>query len=173
MSIKGLALFENYITEEDEINLINGINLSDWNTELTRRTQHYGYKYSYHGGNFLEQSKPIPHFMTNILNRVSIDANRNFDQVIVNEYLPGQGISKHTDNTTFFGDTIISISLGSDIVMIFTNDNIKIEIPLKRRSILILTDESRYIWKHSILSKKTDNRIRRGTRISITFRTKI
>ena len=43
------------------------------------------------------------------------------DQVIVNEYLPGQGISAHIDCEPCFQDTIVSLSLGSSCVMDFTN----------------------------------------------------
>ncbi len=43
----------------------------------------------------------------------------SFDQLIVNEYQPGQGISPHIDNKTLFSDIIVSLSLGSNAVMIF------------------------------------------------------
>ena len=35
------------------------------------------------------------------------------DQLIINEYLPGQGIANHIDCEPCFDDTVISISLNS------------------------------------------------------------
>ena len=43
------------------------------------------------------------------------------DQLIVNEYLPGQGITDHIDCEPCFEDTVVSISLGSHTTMNFTN----------------------------------------------------
>lgn len=42
-----------------------------------------------------------------------------FDQLIVNEYEPGQGINPHIDNIKLFKSDIASLSLGSDCIMIF------------------------------------------------------
>jgi alkylated DNA repair dioxygenase AlkB len=36
---------------------------------------------------------------------------------VVNEYEPGQGIAKHIDKAELFESPIVSLSLGSDIVM--------------------------------------------------------
>jgi alkylated DNA repair dioxygenase AlkB len=41
------------------------------------------------------------------------------DQLIVNEYIPGQGIGDHVDHTKLFGQEVVSISLLSDVVMTF------------------------------------------------------
>jgi len=46
---------------------------------------------------------------------------KDFNQIIVNKYLPGQGIGPHTDHVKFFGDIIISLSLESGCEMIFKN----------------------------------------------------
>jgi alkylated DNA repair dioxygenase AlkB len=42
-----------------------------------------------------------------------------FNQLIINEYEPGQGINPHVDNTTLFTDTVVSLSLGSEAIMNF------------------------------------------------------
>ena len=36
------------------------INDRNWNTSLKRRTQHYGYNYSYSHANTIEKTEPIP-----------------------------------------------------------------------------------------------------------------
>lgn len=44
------------------------------------------------------------------------------DQVIVNEYQPGQGIANHIDCISCFSGTVISLSLGSSCIMDFTRN---------------------------------------------------
>jgi alkylated DNA repair dioxygenase AlkB len=98
------------------------------------------------------------------------------DQVIVNEYQPGQGISSHIDCVPCFTDTIISLSLGSACVMNFTGvpTGEKIPVLLEPRSIVVLKDDARYKWTHSIPARKVDHfygqTITRERRVSLTFR---
>ncbi|MCU0440030.1 MAG: hypothetical protein MUC49_19255 [Raineya sp.] len=47
MLIKGLTYLENFISEEEEKQLINQIDKAVWLNDLKRRVQHYGYKYDY------------------------------------------------------------------------------------------------------------------------------
>ena len=78
--------------------------------------------------------------MENYLNKGKNEEDEQivFDQMIVNEYEPGQGINPHIDNTTLFRDTIVSVSLGSPTVMVFEKDKKKTEFILKRRVALIM-----------------------------------
>ena len=97
------------------------------------------------------------------------------DQVIINEYLPGQGITPHTDCIPCFGDVVCSLSLLSSCVMELTKEETTMPILLEPRRLLVLSGSSRYDWKHGIAARKTDiyndNKIIRKRRISITFRT--
>jgi alkylated DNA repair dioxygenase AlkB len=98
-----------------------------------------------------------------------------FDQMLVNDYLPGQGISLHCDYKTF-GGTVVSLSLLSACVMDFgqVSDKRREAILLEPRGLLILADEARNEWRHGIASRKNDRwqqtTIPRGRRLSITFR---
>lgn len=97
-----------------------------------------------------------------------------FDQLIVNEYRPGQGIAPHIDCKPCFTDGIASLSLNSGTVMHFRRaycDNVDILLP--RRSLIILTGEARYNWTHSIVPRLADNGVARQRRVSLTFRTVI
>eukprot|EP01117_Protostelium_nocturnum_P014467 TRINITY_DN5504_c2_g1_i1.p1 TRINITY_DN5504_c2_g1~~TRINITY_DN5504_c2_g1_i1.p1 ORF type:complete len:658 (-),score=227.09 TRINITY_DN5504_c2_g1_i1:30-2003(-) len=79
------------------------------------------------------------------------------DQVTVNEYLPGQGIAPHIDTHSAFEDGMASLSLDSQSVMEFEHPNgEKVAVYLPRRSLVILTGESRYVWTHGISYRKTD-----------------
>ena len=172
--MQGLIYIPNYITEQEETNIINLINNQNWNTELTRRTQHYGYTYPYDTKDVLQPTTAIPLALRYLVNKLSEEYKTEFDQLIVNEYEPGQGISAHIDHKKLFDDTIISISMGSQCVMKFeqiNTDNI-IEQLLEQRSLVALQCDARYKWKHSIPSRKKDNNIPRSKRISLTFRKK-
>jgi alkylated DNA repair dioxygenase AlkB len=98
------------------------------------------------------------------------------DQVIINEYQPGQGIANHVDCEPCFGNSISSLSLGSPCVMELTclTDKKKIELLLEARSLVIISDEVRYKWTHGIPARKKDQLLsftfERKLRISMTFR---
>jgi len=99
-----------------------------------------------------------------------------FNQVIINEYLAGQGIAPHIDHPVQFGNTIATLLLGSAYVMDLQSPSQKISILLPRRSLLVLENEARYKWKHGIAKRMKDPSTnssmtrKRGTRISITYR---
>ncbi len=169
--IKGLIYEDNFLTDEEEKNLMDFINKQKWSNKLSRRTQHYGYEYSYNKKNTIDKTDPIPPEFNFILDKLNNKFNKNFDQLIINEYKPGQGISPHIDNTELFDDTIISISLGSTYPMTFSFNNKHYSKRLKRKSLVGLTEDARYKWYHSISQKKSDDGVDRGTRISLTFRT--
>lgn len=178
--INGLKYVPNFITQQEHNLLIKQIDSKPWLSDLKRRVQHYGYKYNYKA-RAIESSMQIgglPDWASDIAYKIH---NYNFmselpDQVIVNEYQSGQGISKHIDCVPCFTDTIISLSLGSACVMDFTNNstNKKLSILLEPKSLIILKDDARYKWTHSIAVRKTDQFqgkvIQRERRVSLTFR---
>ena len=97
------------------------------------------------------------------------------DQLVANEYPSGTGIFPHVD-APFFDDTVVSVSLGSSCVMLFTeSDSGRVEeMFLEPRSALVIAGDARDKWKHSIPPRPQDTRmdqiIWRGTRVSLTFR---
>lgn len=160
---KGLELKENYISPEKEQELIAIIDSLPWLIDLKRRVQHYGYKYDYRTKGKLDYLGEIPAFLK------EIDVGFKFNQVIINEYLQGQGIAPHID-LGVFGSTIASLSLGEECIMEFTKDETKIPLFLPSRSLLTMQDEARYNWKHSIPARKSNIKERR---VSITFRWRV
>jgi len=98
------------------------------------------------------------------------------DQIIINEYTPGQGIKPHLDHITSFAEIVISLTLLSSVTMDFTSIESKESKPiyLERRSLVILSGDARYKWTHGIEGRLYDTvkgkTKQRGRRISITFR---
>jgi alkylated DNA repair dioxygenase AlkB len=176
MDIDGLLLIDEFISTDEEEILVKQINDSEWNTKLSRRTQHYGYEYSYTGG-APQKTTTIPKDYDFFIERLKDKQifEEYPDQVIVNEYYPGQGILKHTDNAKYFGNTIYSLSLLSGITMKFVINGVNKHIYLKPRSLLVIKDTSRYKATHEIEKRKSDivndMTIKRQRRISITCRT--
>ena len=80
------------------------------------------------------------------------------EQVIINEYLPGQGIAAHIDCVPCFGSAIASLTLGSGCTMDFTHPTTleKVSLYLEPRSLVVLTGTARYDWRHGIAGRRSD-----------------
>jgi len=180
IQIPGLTYLPHYITVDEQNKLINIIDQQEWSTKLRRRVQHYGYRYDYKNGSLASSSYlgDLPDWADRIAKRLSDDGltTKVPDQVIINEYEPGQGITSHIDCVPCFGKTIISLSLGSSCVMDFTHSQIKqkASILLIPRSIVVMQGAARYEWQHSIAARKKDKykgrELVRTRRVSMTFR---
>lgn len=179
--VKGLRLYPDFIDLKTEKSLIEHIDNSRWLNDLSRRVQHYGFKYDYRArkiDNSFYLGK-LPNWLSEIAKNIYDKGIINFipDQAIINEYESGQGIAPHIDCEPCFGDTIISLSLGSSCIMNFEKEphsKNKIEIFVEPRTLLVMKEESRYNWYHGIPHRKSDKfngeTIKRNRRISITFR---
>jgi alkylated DNA repair dioxygenase AlkB len=173
-NIPGLQYIQDYIHVEYENELIELIDADNWNLDLKRRTQHYGYKYDYTAKS-IDKSYylgKMPHWINELCNKLCADSIfiEKPDQVIINEYTPGQGIAPHVDCVPCFGGVICSLSLASGCVMSLTNGDVDKSIYLETPSLLILKSDSRYKWTHGIAGRKSDDGIKRGRRVSLTFR---
>ncbi len=179
--VPGLRCLPDYVTPDEAESLLAQIDASGWRATLKRRVQHYGYEYDYKAKAVREEMwlGPLPNWAASLAERLHADGLIHAvpDQVIVNEYQPGQGISAHVDCVPCFGETVISLSLGSACVMHFSRitDALSVPVLLEPCTVLAMTGESRYLWKHGIAPRKVDvykrRILRRGRRVSVTFRT--
>lgn len=177
----GLTYMENYISEDEANRLVQEIDAAPWCTDLKRRVQHYGYRYDYKARQAQREDYlgPLPEVFQQLAQRLTDE--RHFqslpDQVIVNEYEPGQGISAHIDCEPCFGATIASLSLLSACVMRFSSQaySRQMDLYLQPASLLVLNGDARHFWTHAIPARKTDviegQKHRRSRRLSLTFRT--
>ena len=180
MMIPGLTLHPDFISRAEEGDLLSMIDAQPWRADLQRRVQHYGYRYDYKARQVTPDLYlgPLPAWLQDLAyllvqNGVFLNVP---EQVIVNEYLPGQGIAPHIDCVPCFRDVIASLSLGSDVVMDFgrPDGSEKISHRLPARSLVVMTGPARYHWQHGIAKRKTDvvdgQKIIRQRRVSLTFR---
>jgi alkylated DNA repair dioxygenase AlkB len=169
--IPGLTLKNTIITPKYEKGLVTFIEAQPWQDSLKRQVQQYGEEYSYKTRSLTYKNIPIPEELLTLANAVGLP---NPDNIIINKYMPGQGISPHTDSNVF-GDVIASLSLLSDVPMDFNYKSNYHTVHLEPRSLIILSGEARTHWTHGIVARKSDVYLNvkkpRATRISITFRT--
>lgn len=179
--IEGFGYIEDYIDQNQHDRLLYQIDKHQWLADLKRRVQHYGFKYDYKARKVNRDMRigQLPEWLQTLGRRLYDDGHMPAepDQVIVNEYEPGQGISSHIDCEPCFANMIVSLSLGSSCIMDFTNKldkTKKIPVWLAPRSIVVLRDEARYKWLHGIAPRKSDTwagqTYERQRRVSLTFR---
>jgi alkylated DNA repair dioxygenase AlkB len=175
----GLRLLRSWLAEAEGAALLAAIDEAAWMGELKRRVQHYGFRYDYkrRGVSAAERLGPLPPWAAPLASRLAAEGvfGREPDQVIVNEYQPGQGIAAHVDSPAF-GPVVASLSLGSGCLMGFEGPGGEaLSIWLEPGSLLVLSGEARSSWRHGIAQRRSDLvdgvRRPRGRRVSLTFRT--
>jgi alkylated DNA repair dioxygenase AlkB len=173
----GLSYLSDYVSPAEENELLVRVESHDWSKELARRVQHYGWRYDYRARRVTPDAYlgPLPPWLERLADRLMSDDIMDYpDQVIVNEYLPGQGIAPHTDCEPCFGPVVAMLSLGSPVQMDFTHpDHSAVPFHVGQRSLLVLRGDARYSWAHGIAKRRQDRhyRIARRRRVSLTFRT--
>ena len=173
-SIEGFFYHKEFVSAGEERVLIKHADANPWDTTWKRRIQQYGYSY---GTRRRESVGDIPEWLSWLCTRLRDESifQETPKQVIVNEYMPGQGIAPHVDYLSNYGNTVASLSLGSPVVMDFiSEEKHKISHLLEPRSLCVLSGSARFNWKHGIAPRKTDHllgtAITRGRRLSCTFR---
>ena len=178
--IPGLVIARRFLEPRNQNVLIQAIDSGEWSSELKRRVQHFGYRYDYTARRIsaTPEAPLVPEWGKRLARQMQERGitNQQFDQLIVNEYLPGQGIAAHVDSVLCFENEIISISLGSACVMAFSHpiEGKKFAVLLEPGDLLRIKDEARHQWCHQIKPRKSDRwqgrTLPRGRRVSVTFR---
>jgi len=147
----------------------------------SRRVQQYGFIYDYKARRVSKKTEDIPEFLVG-LQTISTDSCLKlgiiqegyvFNQCLVNEYQPSQGINAHTDAKDY-GAVIGCFTLGSGATMTFKQGATTESIYVKPNSLYIMSGNSRYTWTHEMPSRKSNMvagvKIIRERRVSVTFR---
>ena len=184
----GLEYRPDFLVASEEAGLLAHIDDSEWLTDLSRRVMHFGYKYDYTSRRLDETARigPLPEWLARLSSMAReaaseeakqlLDPDRPFEQAIINEYLPGQGIAPHIDRDCF-GPLVATVSLGSAVNMDFCcdstgNEHVQRLVP---RSLVLLYGDACFKWRHGIAKRHSDTwngqRTKRQRRVSITFRT--
>lgn len=181
-NIDGLSVLERWLDEASQRSLVEAIDAMPWRDDLARRVQHYGWRYDYKARSVDASMKlgALPPWAKSLAERIALERlSAEPEQVIVNEYLPGQGIAAHIDCIPCFGPVVLSLSLGSACTMDL-RDTDALSAPvrsvrLEPGSLLVLDRAARTRYSHAIAGRKTDMvdgvRVARHRRVSVTFRT--
>ena len=176
----GATYVPEFFSGEEAAQIVAALDAGPWDTTLKRRVQHFGYRYDYRaravtGDAYLG---PLPDWLSGVCGRLVGEGYfENLpDQVIANEYLPGQGISAHVDCVPCFADRIASLSLLSACEMVFRHvaGGERRSLMLEPGSLLVIEGAARYDWTHEIPARSADSvdgtKRPRGRRVSLTFR---
>ncbi|KAF7993111.1 hypothetical protein HCN44_005892 [Aphidius gifuensis] len=193
----------NFITDNDEKEIIKYVNNAPqpkWTQLSHRRLQNWG-GIPHPKGMIAEE---IPQWLQKYMNKIKdlniFKNNTQPNHVLINEYLPNQGIMGHSDGPLFH-PIVTTITCGSHTLLEFTkrldtNDdkerNLKSEFSflLEPKSLLILQDDLYHNYLHSIEERDHDiidtdkikninlcsrqyndgEILNRGTRLSLTIR---
>lgn len=198
LDIPGVHLLHDFVSKNEEEELLTEVDSRPWHHLAKRRVQHYGYAFCYDTRN-VDTSKylgELPCFVSPIIERISLFScyATQVDQLTVNEYPVGVGLSPHIDTHSAFDDFILSLSLAGPCIMEFRkypaaswisksesscDDDafgcVRKAIYLPPRSMLLLSGEARYAWHHYIPHHKVDRvkdqELRRNSRrVSFTLR---
>ena len=181
--VPGLVFIDKFIDANDENNLIKHIDDSPWNDKMRRRVQHHGWRYDYLSREVTDDMYlgPLPAFLDTLSSRIHTEGymQQKPDQVIINEYVASQGISRHIDSNAF-GPEVATLSLLESWFMTFHHKSDldrHIYVRLNQRSLTVLTGPSRTDFFHELSRSYTEpnagmkSRFQRQRRISLTFRT--
>lgn len=178
--VPGLLLLPGFLSADEAATYLDRIDQEPWLDDLSRRVQHHGWRYDYKARSVSRDMRlgALPTWAAEIAGRLHTAGHFECppDQVIVNEYLPGQGIASHIDCQPCFGPVVATVSLGDAWLMDFTSPQgelVAVELPVG--SVAVLTGDARRRWRHGIAKRKSDpltgGRRTRRRRVSATFRT--
>jgi alkylated DNA repair dioxygenase AlkB len=152
-----LKIINDFISETEEQYLLGHISSEPQKKTGQRNSiKRYGSALPYNSDIV---SDAVPSFLSELCKQL------NSNSVTINEYQIGQKIDYHIDSKKS-GDVIIVLSLLGDAVMNFKRGKQVFSVSLPRRSLLKMSGDLRYFWKHSIDPVTT-------TRYSIVFRNSI
>lgn len=160
--IPGLFVYPDFVDDCEHDSLLEELYLNDWNSTIpTRRVQHYGYYYDNikdsrgFSSDKARKGKEITGCLEGIRDMIQDFLGEkgilspHLNQCIVNEYGRSSSIGAHTDNKSF-GDVVVSLCLSGDCNFTMTREEEEVILWCPKKSLIILSGEARYSWKHSI-----------------------
>lgn len=171
--VPGLSYYDNFISKDDEEYLLDYLSNIEYTNEFNRATKYYGYNYS-HKKKFSEANEfigNIPKTLNLIFNKLGIEYNQ-----LVIEKLPANTQYSFPIHSKIFCNNIMTISIGGDCVAEFENKLLdeSSEILIKRRSLIVISNECRKECSYKISNNKThifnDRKFKRSDRYTLTFK---
>ena len=116
----GLFYIPSVLSSKEVDDIVMGLDKGQWkpltiNIDTGRLVQQFGFAYNYHSSAVTDPAPEFPDFIQRLAQLAvkeceKVGLRTEFNQCIVNNYQPGQGISAHTDKHDF-GPVIACFSL--------------------------------------------------------------
>ncbi|VIO90832.1 LD42289p, putative [Brugia malayi] len=176
LAVPGLYVVIDFLSEAEEVDLVNAIDKTDWVlSQSGRRKQDYGPRINFkHKKIKMDRFFGMPSYTDVILNRMNSISSDLFGsyhpfELCNLEYRDSRWstIEMHYDDTWIWGERLICINLLTKSVLTYANDEkqLIIYVPLPSRTMVCMSDEIRYSWRHAVFPEHI-----RGRRIALTMR---
>ena len=148
----GATFFSDFMSLGEEHCIAVQLDRAEWSVEIRRRVQHFGYRYDYKAravaatDDLSVLSEWLEALTARLVARGCFESVP--DQVVANEYLPGQGMSAHVEYVPCFDDAVVSVSVLCQCEMVFRQrrSNAALSAVLRSRSAIVLTGAGHYDW---------------------------
>ncbi|KAM4619733.1 alpha-ketoglutarate-dependent dioxygenase alkB homolog 4 isoform 2-T2 [Polymixia lowei] len=178
----GVFVWENFISEEEEKELIWKMDQGVWNqSQSGRRKQDFGPKVNFKKqkvnlGGFCGLPKTSQDLVVRMLQEPTLAGFQPVEQCNL-DYHPhrGSAIDPHLDDSWLWGERLVTINMLSDTTLTMSleeglaelglEEEVRVAVPLPRRSLVVLYSDARYRWKHAIHRKDINAR-----RVCSTYR---
>ncbi|KAK0058824.1 alpha-ketoglutarate-dependent dioxygenase alkB 4 [Biomphalaria pfeifferi] len=175
MNFPGITIIENFVSPDEEFYLDAAIKETPFQkSQSGRQKQDFGPKVNFKKQKIRVSSfNGLPSYSRFLFERMGAHSClKDFQPVeLCNlEYCIERGahIDPHFDDAWLWGERLVTLNLMSDSCLTFTLDEdpfLEVRVPLLRRSLIVVSAEARYHWKHGI--SETDVI---GRRVAMTFR---
>ncbi|KAG5464762.1 hypothetical protein LSCM4_00203 [Leishmania orientalis] len=180
ITIDGLAVFQDVVTEEDELAVIRYLDhphpFPPWKeSQSGRRKQDYGPRRNFKKKKLKAATMPaMPLALKAVFTAISSRTEKctgkayRIAEVSALEYVEGKmsNFDPHVDDTWLWGGRIAGLNLNEACVMTFVNPGgVCCDVYFPRRSFFLMSGNCRYKWMHGIRPEHVQ-----GRRISLTFR---
>ncbi|CAN9501085.1 unnamed protein product [Ophioblennius macclurei] len=168
----GVFLWHDFITEEEESELINLMDQDAWNpSQSGRRKQDFGPKVNFKKRKVrLSNFSGLPPWSQELVARMrrepSLASFEPVEQCNL-DYHPerGSAIEPHLDDSWLWGERLVTLNMLSDTTLTMSEEEVRVAVGLPRRSLVVLQGEARHRWKHAIHREDVGRR-----RVCSTFR---
>ncbi|MED6282895.1 hypothetical protein CHARACLAT_003133 [Characodon lateralis] len=163
----GVFLWENFISEEEEKELISSMDQDVWNlSQSGRRKQDYGPKVNFKKRKVrVADFNGLPALSQKLVLRMQQEPNLEGFMPVEQcnlDYHPqrGSAIDPHLDDSWLWGERLVTINMLSDTVLTMSLEQglpeweltgeVHVAVRLPRRCLVVLYGEARHRWKHAI-----------------------
>ncbi|XP_038146303.1 alpha-ketoglutarate-dependent dioxygenase alkB homolog 4 isoform X2 [Cyprinodon tularosa] len=163
----GVFLWEDFITEEEEKELVGHMDQDVWNpSQSGRRKQDYGPKVNFKKRKVrLASFNGLPALSQKLVLRMQQVPNLEDFQPVEQcnlDYHPqrGSAIDPHLDDSWLWGERLVTLNMLSDTVLTMSLEQglpeqgltgeVCVAVRLPRRCLVVLYGEARHRWKHAI-----------------------